>query len=239
MKELLRRVSRVSVWDLLQGYRRRKAQVESRRRIADYLRTHSMKKLHVGAGGAAIEGWLNVDIQPQNERVVFLDATAAYPVPDGTFDYVFSEHLMEHLSLEDQARMLAEVRRTLKPGGIYRVATPDLDAILDLRGQTSDLAREYREWSASVHYPGHVAKLGEGAKGDAFLINNYMHNWGHRFVHSESSLRLLLGRAGFRAIKRVRVHESTHRELQQLEQHGTHIPARFNELETMVLEGER
>ena len=43
---------------------------------------------------------------------------------DNSFDYVVSEHLVEHLSLEDMRAHLAEVRRVLRPGGSYIISTP-------------------------------------------------------------------------------------------------------------------
>jgi len=45
------------------------------------------------------------------------------PLPDGAVDVVVSFETLEHLS--DQARFLAEVRRVLRPGGLFLVSTPD------------------------------------------------------------------------------------------------------------------
>jgi 2-polyprenyl-3-methyl-5-hydroxy-6-metoxy-1,4-benzoquinol methylase len=45
-------------------------------------------------------------------------------LPDASFDYVVSEHFVEHLSSDDLLTHLAEVRRVLKPGGHYLMATP-------------------------------------------------------------------------------------------------------------------
>lgn len=44
--------------------------------------------------------------------------------PDESFDFVVSEHLVEHLSLDDMRIHLTEVRRVLQPGGCYLISTP-------------------------------------------------------------------------------------------------------------------
>jgi 2-polyprenyl-3-methyl-5-hydroxy-6-metoxy-1,4-benzoquinol methylase len=44
--------------------------------------------------------------------------------PEGCFDLVVSENVVEHLSLADMGRHLDEVYRVLKPGGSYLLYTP-------------------------------------------------------------------------------------------------------------------
>lgn len=57
------------------------------------------------------------------------DLRKRLPVPDGTFDAVYSSHVLEHLTEEDGLRLLHEICRVLKPGGVCRVAVPDLEEI--------------------------------------------------------------------------------------------------------------
>lgn len=45
------------------------------------------------------------------------------PYPDETFDVVFADNVMEHLA--DPSAVLAEVRRVLKPGGVFLFKTPN------------------------------------------------------------------------------------------------------------------
>jgi 2-polyprenyl-3-methyl-5-hydroxy-6-metoxy-1,4-benzoquinol methylase len=45
-------------------------------------------------------------------------------LPDASFDFVVSENLVEHLSLEDMCMHLREMRRLLGPGGGYLLYTP-------------------------------------------------------------------------------------------------------------------
>src|SRR5262245_5010551 len=102
------------------------------RRIQEYLRESSAKKLQLGAGPTTLPGWLCTDLAPTSVSMVHLDVTKPFPFENVVFDYIFSEHLIEHISWNDGAAMLRECHRVLKPGGIIRIATPDLAVLLDL-----------------------------------------------------------------------------------------------------------
>jgi GT2 family glycosyltransferase/ubiquinone/menaquinone biosynthesis C-methylase UbiE len=59
-----------------------------------------------------------------SDKLRFLCADAqALPLPDASIDLVVSFETLEHLP--DQLRFLAEVRRVLRPGGLFLVSTPE------------------------------------------------------------------------------------------------------------------
>lgn len=58
------------------------------------------------------------------------DATAA-PFADASFDYVSCSQVLEHLPADRQPRMLAEIWRLCKPGGLFWLDTPNQLAIKD------------------------------------------------------------------------------------------------------------
>ena len=84
-------------------------------KIRGYMRDHSPRKLQIGAGDNLLPGWLNTTLYPFAPGAVFLDARLPFPIPDAQFDYVFSEHVIEHLEFDEAAHMLAEARRILRP----------------------------------------------------------------------------------------------------------------------------
>jgi 2-polyprenyl-3-methyl-5-hydroxy-6-metoxy-1,4-benzoquinol methylase len=99
--------------------------------------------LDVGCGGgdflahARSLGWavtgLEVDAAAaktaRGRRIDVLDVPLADArLPDGAFDAVTMNHVLEHL--HDPVGTLAEVRRILKPGGRLWLATPNLDSPL-------------------------------------------------------------------------------------------------------------
>lgn len=62
--------------------------------------------------------------------VRYLNVAKSFPYADGTFDYVYSSHLLEHLYPEQASFCLREIYRVMKEGGIVRLAVPDLDQII-------------------------------------------------------------------------------------------------------------
>ena len=57
-----------------------------------------------------------------------LDATKRFPFADDTVDAISISHMLSNLTRDGAQRCLADCYRVLKPGGILRVSTLDLDA---------------------------------------------------------------------------------------------------------------
>ncbi len=204
----------------------------------NYLTTNIPRKLHLGCGSVLLPGWLNTDIDTIPGSA-YLDVTQPFPFPDQTFDFIYSEHLLEHLTLEQQKGMLSECRRVLKKEGIFRLATPSMDFLFRIYADPAlPLHREYVDWSVSqqgrlktVH-----KELTDQESRHVYVINNFFSDWGHQFLHTEHSLKDLVFMTGFSRMEPCRIGSSHFSELQGLEKHGSVIPAAFNELETMVFE---
>lgn len=77
---------------------------------------------------------LGVLSSPQRQFVEFLrtnhveyaDVTGRIPIADGVVDVLYSSHMMEHLDRHEVSLFLAEALRVLGPGGILRLAIPDI-----------------------------------------------------------------------------------------------------------------
>lgn len=139
-----------SCYKVVSGYQKEKHEIkiiESRDMAIDtYISSHAGRKIQIGAGNNLLEGWSNTDFRDRIPEVVFLNATEIFPIKDQLFDYVFSEHIIEHITYEEGMSMLREVHRILKPGGIVRISTPDITVITGLSATTKDkLQREYIE----------------------------------------------------------------------------------------------
>ena len=117
----------------------------------------------------------------------------------------YAEHLIEHLSLEQGVVLMRECRRVLKPGGVLRLATPDL----------ADIVRDYQtDWRRHdwVNWP-QFGWIDTGAR----MVNVALREWGHQYLYDYDELSLRLRQAGFEHIERRRLGESTLPDLRNLE----------------------
>ena len=208
------------------GWRRR----SSSRMIRQYLSSDSLKKLHLGCGPNILPGWLNTDIEP-SDVIAYLDLTERFPLEDDTFDYVFSEHAIEHVQYAQGIGMLREAFRVLRPGGKIRVVTPDFAFLKALHDpEKSALQKAYLAWASELWVGGIATPYTE-----MHVINVFFRNWGHQFIYDQASLAGALETAGFIGIKRCEVSESDDPECRALE-NETRMPPGFLRMDSIVLE---
>lgn len=80
--------------------------------------------LQLGCGPHQFDGWLATDLAPQDiGKVVYLDVTRRFPFPDGKFDFIVAEQMIEHVRFRDAVHMLRECHRVLRPGVISSCTT--------------------------------------------------------------------------------------------------------------------
>ena len=200
--------------------------------IRNYLNASKTRKLQMGSGSNLLTGWLNTTLYPFDKGNIFMDATLPFPIPDGSFDYVFSEHMIEHLAFEQAARMLGESFRVLKSGGRIRIATPDLAQIIALYTHPDGAAQQsYIQWIMDSFRP----QIGE--YNPAHVINQSFHGWRHVFIYDQATLKQAIETAGFTKAERVHPGQSDDEHLRDIEQHGEYVKNHQAMLyETMVFE---
>jgi len=74
----------------------------------------------------------------QSGSVRFADAAARIPCEDSSAAAVYSSHMIEHLDRNEARAFLAEVKRVLQPGGVVRLAAPDLSRLVRSYVATGD-----------------------------------------------------------------------------------------------------
>ncbi len=158
-----------------------------------------LNRVHVGCGPHNLMAeWWNVDIR----RFPGIDQAAdvTEPWPWRNLDYVYGEHFLEHLSLDQAILFLAQAAVALRPGGRIRLSTPGL------------------EWVWRTHFdssgsPSEVVT-------STYRANRAFYGWGHRFLYSRPMLEHVLQGAGFTALTFHDYGESEDPALRDIERHG-------------------
>ena len=211
----------------------RKSDVWRKREVGKYLSNHEIAKLQIGCGPNPLEGWLNTDVSINLRRrnPIFMDAGKPFPMPDASFDYVYSEHLFEHLTYRQALNMLRECYRILKPNGVIRIATPNLEFLVDLyEHPEKDINKAYIEFNAER----------SGMPSSPVYAVNYFHiTWGHKIIYDPKTLACFLEEVGFKDVKLCEMSKSSHAALNGVEQHFKSLRYDFNLLETMIMEARR
>lgn len=116
----------------------------------------------------------------KENRYIHHDLTYGIPFRDGSVDFLYASHLLEHLHRDEAERLIREAARVLKPGGVFRVAVPDLAHAMDL----------YRKGEK---------RLSLGYFFNESKQDNYTY---HRYLYDEELLTDALKKGGFASVKR-------------------------------------
>lgn len=87
--------------------------------------------VHLGCGEKRIAGMLNCDGNLLRKPDIWLDLRLPLPFRDSSVEVAYTSHTLEHLFPEEALKLLREIRRTLRPDGIARVAVPDMSYALE------------------------------------------------------------------------------------------------------------
>ena len=195
--------------------------------------------LNLGCGPNILDGWYNTDIQPIDERVDYLDASKPFPIEDESFNFIFSEHMFEHLTYQQGKNMLSECYRVLKPGGVLRLSLPTLDNLIELYEHRYHRdAINYVEWSLKTFDKSGCIDDQIGFN-TCFVINNFFHLWGHKMIYDRDVIYEMLRREGFKNLFREANDKSHFYELCGINGHGKQIGERFNDIETTTFEAQK
>jgi predicted SAM-dependent methyltransferase len=91
-----------------------------------------MKLLNIGCGTRFHKDWINIDKFSYSKDVTPCDLKKGIPYPDSYFDVVYHSNLLEHFSKNEAFLLLKDCYRVLIPGGIIRIATPNLEEIVKI-----------------------------------------------------------------------------------------------------------
>ena len=86
-----------------------------------------VRRLNWGCSYNPPAGWINSDIKDGPGIDLSCDILKGLPLDSDSIDYAVSIHALEEIVYSDIPRVLEELRRVLKPGGVLRLALPSLE----------------------------------------------------------------------------------------------------------------
>jgi predicted SAM-dependent methyltransferase len=89
--------------------------------------TAPIRRLNWGCGTDPEPGWINSDIKAAPGIDLSCDILEGLPLAEASIEYAVSIHALPELRYPDVVPALRELRRVLEPGGVLRLALPDLD----------------------------------------------------------------------------------------------------------------
>lgn len=142
--------------------------------------------LNIGAGSFQHQFWTNLDYhsdwyagQQAGTEFINHDLESLKPIQleDGFAEEIYTSHTIEHLSDEAVRVMFKEARRLLKPGGRFRITTPDTD-LFYLAWKNNDVGFYY--WRDFYSHPDicthlNTEPLNKFGLGQIFLFNIATH----------------------------------------------------------------
>jgi predicted SAM-dependent methyltransferase len=202
--------------------------------IAKYIQSGGTLRLNVGAQSNRPAGWLNVDVEPGRFNV-YLDATKMTAIPDGTFDAVLLEHMIEHVSAIDGLAVMRSVHRILKPGGVARFVTPRLERLArnlidpqhDTDLEIELLSQEFQQSPIGDRYPKFTR---------VDYINLMFREWGHKYLYTRDDLAEKLRSIGFASVIETRPNDVGSSLFDGAQGHGRLLGFEINDLSAFGLE---
>jgi predicted SAM-dependent methyltransferase len=151
--------------------------------------------LDVGCGDNVREEFITLDYNWNPRLDICWDVTTGIPLEDASLRGVYTEHCIEHLSVEDNDALFGEFARVLAPGGTVRIIVPDGELYarryLGLLDGASDEPLPYAE--------------DDGVRGlytPMMSVNRIFNSWGHRFIFDFETMKAMLERRGFENVTR-------------------------------------
>lgn len=187
-----------------------------------------MTKIQFGSSGNLLDGWLNL----QEHQC---DISKPLPYQSDSVDFLFAEHVVEHVAPGEGYRFFKECRRVLRTGGVVRIVVPDISKIwLHCDAKYLALLQEgMKTWwpAAGLQLPSDNYFPNEV---DAVESLIFCH--GHKSVYTEDMLMLLMEVAGL-DVTPCDYMKSQHPELHEIDSHWKYMGLENCILESCVCEG--
>jgi hypothetical protein len=141
--------------------------------------------LHFGCGERVLDGFVNLDFIPHDERVTAWNLLDLWPEElADRVEGVFSEDTLEHFFHAEQIFILCNINRALKTGAVARTLMPSLARLVDFSATYRPAPDEFLHRTFGVETGGDALNMG-------------MRFSGHRWLHDPQSLAHMSALCGF------------------------------------------
>ena len=116
---------------------------------------------------------------------------------DNSVDVIYLGQMIEHINYFHEApAFLKECYRMLKPGGVLRITTPDIELLISacVNNQMNKFVNEQPAFYKEEDTFSQLAMLIYGAAGEKCTFDHYE---GHMFLYGKASMQKILMKAGF------------------------------------------
>lgn len=139
-------------------------------------------RLDIGCADIKLPGYIGIDAQDRPGVDYVLDVTKE-PLPflDGEADEVYCSHMLEHIDKVQATKVVGEMYRVLKSGGVIEIRVPDLSAALEGIAKYKDDPQRVLHWMEQIY----------GGSGGSDEYDK------HKYGYVPSTLKILMEGAGF------------------------------------------
>jgi hypothetical protein len=176
-------------------------------------------RLNVGSGPTVADGWVSIDGSWQARLagrpvlarlasavtrrdvghwprgIVCRDVREGLGVEPGSVSAIYSSHFIEHLKRDEALRFLQDCRAALAPGGVCRIVTPDLRALIDQYLQASPASGSAADTFMRASLL--AEPNGSSARGLLAWYRQRTQFDAHKWLYDAASLCVLFEEAGF------------------------------------------
>jgi len=171
-----------------------------------------MIKLNLGASPIwEGEGWHILDHKlTKTEGFKVAGDASEISLPDNSTDIVFCSHIFEHIPHTQLPMVLSEINRILKPGGILRILTPDLEKITKAyvygdKDFFTEAKLEDESLRTDLGYGGMLMNFIVSPGQDTALfdrgLNDFIAGYAHLYSYDYSMLEIMMTKLGFKTRK--------------------------------------
>lgn len=89
-------------------------------------------KVHLGAGGVNIQGWINLDARNLPHIHLVTKNFELEEFVNGSISEIYLCHVLEHFSFAELDPILSTLHGKLRAGGLLRISVPSFDSMIDI-----------------------------------------------------------------------------------------------------------